>query len=133
MIQEKIQEKIKKKSNGKSATNTTTGNILKFLFENGVSARRQNVLPIPIHRNGVLAGFRSGGRSGLPDIMGHFHPRVYPPYGRGLCIEVKTGKDRLRPEQIGFLKESSDFGDVVMIVKDFNDFLEQWNKLNLKK
>ena len=127
------QEKSKSKSNGRTRTNETTRDILKFLFENGVSARRQNVLPIPISREGIITGFRSGGRSGLPDIMGRFHPRVYPPYGRGLCIEVKTGKDHLRPEQIGFLKESSEFGDVVMIVKDYNDFLEQWKNLNLKK
>lgn len=104
-----------------SQTNDTTRDILSFLFAARVFAWRENVLPVPVARAGSVIGFRSGSKSGKPDIMG-----ILSPNGRSLCCEVKTGKDKLRPEQIGFLENARKMGALVMVVKDFKDFLKQW-------
>lgn len=104
-------------------TNETTRDILKFLFTVGVFAWRHNVLPIPLPGG----GFRPGGKSGIPDIIG-----VLPDGGRFFGCEIKTGRDKLRPEQEGFHTTARKLGAVILVVKDFNDFLEQWNTITKK-
>ena len=103
-----------------SVTNELTQQILEHLYSVGIFAWRQNVLPIPVVRSGILTGFRPGGKSGLPVIMG-----VLFPVGRVLCVEIKTGKDRLRPEQIGFHANVRRMGGVVLVVKTWDDYMEQ--------
>lgn len=121
----------------KSKTNETTGAILEYLYSVGVYAWRQNVLPVPILREGQVLGFRSGGPSGLPDIIG-IVPCVLPAGGVGsgdrlfglfLGVEIKTGKDRLRPAQIGFHSSARGAGAVILVVKDFDDFMVQWGEV----
>ena len=102
-----------------SQTNDTTRSILNFLFLSRVFAWRANVLPIPV----LGGGFRPGGKAGTPDILG-----ILPNTGRFLGVEVKTGRDRLRPEQIGFHKNARDAGALILVVKDFEDFLTQWKQ-----
>lgn len=48
-------------------------------------------------------------------------------------VEVKTGKDKLRPEQEGFIKQATTLGAIILIVKNYDDFIEQWTKLKQKK
>lgn len=113
------------KQKKKSPTNETTRRILNFLLDNGVFAWRHNVLPVPLPGG----GFRPGSKSGIPDIIG-----ILPALGgnnrcagRFLGAEIKTGKDSLRPEQEGFHFTARKLGAVIFVVKDFDDFLEQWN------
>ena len=108
-----------------SKTNDTTAKILEFLTKQKVFCWRQNVAPIPVARAGSIVGFRSGGKSGISDIVA-----VLPPTGRGAFIEVKTGKDKLRPEQEGFKRNVTLMGAIYMEVKDFEDFQQQWEKLS---
>lgn len=65
--------------------------------------------------------------------MGIIPPGLLPGHGGvlgvPLCIEVKTGTDSLRPEQVGFLTNAARMGAITMVVKDFQDFLNQWNKI----
>jgi hypothetical protein len=96
--------------------------VLKFLFQQRILAWRQNVMGMPIRKDGMIVGYKGSGKTGLPDIMG-----IMPPNGRQLLIEVKTGKDKLRPEQEAFLEQSRKYGAIVLIIKDFEDFMEQWN------
>jgi hypothetical protein len=108
-------------------TNETTRDILKFLFTQRVFAWRHNVLPVPVPGG----GYRSGGKSGIPDIIGIL-PDIGGEHGfqgKFFGCEIKTGKDRLRPEQIGFHTTAQKLGAVIMVVKDFNDFQEQWTQL----
>lgn len=102
-------------------TNETTRDILKFLFASSVFAWRHNVLPIPLPGG----GYRPGSKSGIPDIIG-----ILSEGGKFLGVEVKTGKDRLRPEQIGFHLTARKLGALILVVKDYEDFLTQWNGLN---
>lgn len=113
----------------KSPTNETTRRILNFLLYQGVFAWRNNTVGVPLRRGGEIIGFRSAGKKGVSDILG-----VYSCMGRGLflAIEVKTGKDRLSPEQEGFLATVNKLGGVGLVVKNYEDFLEQWNQIENK-
>lgn len=103
-----------------SATNDTTKSILNFFFRSGIFCYRQNTTGIPIPGG----GFRSAAKTGLPDIVA-----ILPPEGKHVGIEVKTGRDRLRPEQIGTLKNIKDMGGVALVVKSYDDFLIQWSDI----
>lgn len=122
--------KPKKKLSTIDLTNETTRRILNFLFSQGVFAWRENVLPIPL----LSGGYRPGSKAGKPDIVGIL-PDIW---GGSVCggkffgCEVKTGKDRLRPEQEGFHFTARKLGAIIFVVKDFEDFLKQWNQLKTK-
>ena len=109
-------------------TNKTTQDIIDFLTDSHVFVWRQNTAPIPVQKNGVVTGFRSGGKSGRTDIMGMVEIIPYL-IGLPLHIEVKTGKDKLRPEQIGFLKTTAQFGAINLVVSDYADFLTKWQNV----
>lgn len=117
------------KQKKKSLTNETTQRILTFLFYEGVFAWRNNTVGIPIRRGGSIVGFRPSGKTGVSDILG-----VFSVMGRGLflAIEVKTGKDRLSDAQQGFIQTVRNLGGVALVVKDFNDFIKQWEQLKQK-
>lgn len=110
-------------STGRAKTAETTRRILDFLVRAGVFAKRVNVIGVPLFREGAVAGFRPSTMVGFPDILA-----VLPPVGRCLGVEIKTGKDRLRPEQEGVHHQLRKVGAVVMVVKDFEDFCGQWEK-----
>lgn len=121
-----------------SKTNATTRDILSFLTSEGCFVWRQNVLPIPIQRAGVFSGYRSGGKSGIPDIIGVIAADILPGWwgGKGgifLGVEVKTGADRLRDEQLGFHSQARKLGAIILVVKDFEDFKKQWTELKSLK
>jgi len=104
-----------------SKTNELTRRILQFLYAAGVFAWRNNVLPVPLPGG----GYRPGSKSGIPDIIG-----ILPLSGRFIGIEVKTGRDRVRPEQEGFHSTARKLGAVILVIKDFEDFLTQWNQIS---
>lgn len=62
-------------------------------------------------------GMYQMGKVGSSDIFA-----ILPPAGTFLGIEVKTGKDSLRPEQTGFIKNIEAMGGKCLVVKDFEDF-----------
>lgn len=110
-------------------TNETTRRILKFFFLYGVFAYRNSVgggaASYTTKTGDIHNRFVQFGKSGSPDIIA-----ILPKSGRFLGVEVKTGRDRLRPEQIGFISNARRMGAEVLVVKDFNDFLSQWNQLS---
>ena len=108
-----------------SKTNELTIRIIEHLYTLGIFAWRQNTLPVPMVREGVFSGFRPASKSGVPDICA-----ILPPRGRYVGIEIKTGKDRLRPEQIGFHESVGKVGARVLVVKDWEDFLEKFNNIS---
>lgn len=116
----------KKKPSTTDLTNDTTRRILNFLLYRGVYAWRNNTVGVPLRREGKIVGFRSAGKKGVSDILG-----VYPYLGRGLflSIEIKTGKDRLSPEQEGFIATVNKLGGIGLVVKDYDDFIKQWDNL----
>ena len=99
-------------------TNEITRLILNDLFKRQIFAWRQNTMPIPLP-NG---GFRPAAKTGLPDIM------AILPGGKFLGLEIKTNRDRLRPEQEGFIANARRMGADVLVVKSFEDYQNQLDK-----
>lgn len=104
-----------------SPTNKTTILILDYLLAHKILARRINVIGVPIQRDGHTTGYRPSTMVGMPDILGWL-----PPSGRGLAIEIKTGKDKLRPEQITFLANFERMGGLVIVTSSFEDFKQKY-------
>lgn len=107
-----------------SKTNETSSKIIELFTRHDILAWRQNTSGIPLHREGVIIGFRPSAKAGISDIIA-----ILPPVGRGVFIEIKTGKDKIRPEQEGFKRNVSLMGGIFLEVKDFQDFLDQWDSL----
>lgn len=104
-----------------SATNQTTRNILNYLFSKGIFAWREDTTGLFDPR---IGRFRPAAKTGKPDIM------AILPGGKFLGIEVKTGVDKLRPEQVGFIANTEKMGAKVLVVKDFDDFLDKIKELS---
>jgi hypothetical protein len=103
----------------KSASNELTGRILAHLFERGIFAWRQNSSGV---FNFQTHSMRPSPKVGVSDILGSI-----PPNGRLLALEVKVGKDRLRPEQEGFLASVTKSGGFSMVAHTFEQFLKEFN------
>jgi hypothetical protein len=103
-------------------TNETTRLILEYLFQKGCYAWRNSIGAIQSKGH-----FYSMGLTGSSDIFA-----IFPPNGRFIGIEIKTGKDKLRPEQVGFIKNCQHVGADVLVVKDFEDFKNQLSTFDTK-
>jgi len=99
-----------------SPTNELTQFILSDLFKRGVFAWREDTTGIPM-KDGSL---RPGGKKGKPDVFS-----VWAPYGILVGIEVKTGSDRLRAEQIGFQKSLEHVGGIFLVVHTKEDYIHK--------
>lgn len=118
-------QSLRRKS-GSTTTNETTAQILKFLTVNiRAFVWRNNVLPVPLPGG----GFRPGSKLGVPDIIGILPQIGKMAGGSFIGVEVKTGKDKVRPEQEGFHFTAQKLGAIILVVKDFNDFKLQWEQL----
>ena len=106
-----------------SLTNETTLKINDWFFRHGIYSWRQNTGGMwdPGKRQ-----FRASNKVGVSDIIA-----ILPPVGRFLGVEVKTGKDKLRPEQEGFGKNVEKMGAKYIVVKDYFDFLQKIQKIYL--
>jgi hypothetical protein len=69
---------------------------------------------------------RAGGARGSADIT-----CTIPPLGRRLEIEVKFGKDRQSDDQKKFQQQIESMGGIYIIVKTWQDFEFQINKLGI--
>ncbi|WP_167855506.1 VRR-NUC domain-containing protein [Hymenobacter fodinae] len=79
-------------------TNSLTKALLVLLTLEGCTVWRQNNAGV---FDNTLQVWRAGSSNpGISDILGYHRAT-----GRFLAIEVKVGKDKLRPEQITFLEE----------------------------
>jgi len=103
-----------------SSTNETTQKIINYLFIKGIFAWRSNTTGLfdPVRKM-----YRTAAKVGVSDILA-----VFKPYGTLYAIEVKTGKDKLRSEQKGFLRNIQSMGGVSLVVHSFEDFVLQFEK-----
>ena len=61
---------------------------------------------------------KSGSRKGMADITAVVN-------GRHISVEVKIGKDRIRPDQLKVKQEIESAGGAYIIASSFDNFLEQ--------
>lgn len=112
-----------------SPTNKLTGDICEYFTINGILAWRENNAGIPVLRAGSVVGFRSPGIPGKPDIFAILALRNGHSGSLVLGIEIKTGKDRLRPEQVSFGKVLEKAGGLYWVIGNYEDFIHRIDKL----
>jgi|WetSurMetagenome_2_1015567.scaffolds.fasta_scaffold16395_2 hypothetical protein len=117
-----------------SESNELTQFILTFFLDCGIYAKRHGVASGPAEytnkKGDIKSRYIHAGITGGSDIF------VWLPYYRFLGIEVKIGKDKLRPLQETFNKYIEKMGHLIMVVKTKEDFILRitpiLNKLNIK-
>ena len=100
--------------------NELTRCIIAWLKINGHFGARVNTMGTYNQKLGKY--IRSGSRKGMADITGIIS-------GRHVSIEVKKGRDKMRPEQIKVKAEVEASGGAYIVTTGFDDFLNQINKL----
>lgn len=69
--------------------------------------------------------FRTAPKKGVADILACYK-------GRLIAVEVKIGKDRLSPEQEGFLKNIEHYGGSSCVARTLEDFEDWWKTILTK-
>ena len=98
------------------SANGLTKCITAWMELNGYFAARINTTGTYSQKLGKY--IHSGSRKGMADVTAVVN-------GRHVSIEVKYGKDRLRPEQIKVRNEVEAAGGVYIVASTFDNFLEQ--------
>ena len=98
----------------------TTSAILAYLILQGFAVWRQNNSGIYDQKTNRYR-FNPQGRRGVPDIIG-FRKRD----GLFIGVEVKAGRDQLRPEQKQFLDELKDAGGLAFVAHSFAQFQQSF-------
>jgi len=63
---------------------------------------------------------------GVCDIIGIMYDGTF------IGIEIKTGKDKLSPEQELFIQEIEKHNGLIFVVKSYDDFIKQWQSFKTK-
>lgn len=100
-----------------SVANDLTRKIIQFVHDHGGFAWRASTTGIPDFKRGIL---RSAPKRGVSDILGIYGE------GRLIAVEIKIGKDKLSPEQSGFLQNIEHFGGWSFVARDSDSFREWW-------
>ena len=104
-------------------TNETTKAIIKYLNYAGHCAFRNNTQGTYDPTRKVRRRLPSWhGARGSGDVICCLRGGGY------MEVEVKTGGDALSPEQIDRHDKIRDLGGIVLVVKDLDDFMEQFGK-----
>lgn len=99
-----------------SKSNELTQQIIKFIFDEGGYAWRNNTMGVYDQKRRI---YRTAPKKGVSDVLGLFK-------GRFVAVEVKIGRDKLSPEQSGFLKNINHYGGIAMVAKDIETFKLFW-------
>lgn len=84
----------------KTDTNALTKTVIDWLRWKGILAWRNNNGAVFDPKRGIHRKPPPGSLKGIPDILGIL------PDGTFLGVEIKTGKDKLSPEQNDFLSQA---------------------------
>lgn len=118
------------------SANELTKSILAYLEFNGVKAWRQASEGRYIQGKEYTDMFgrkkqekgmyipRSKAAKGIGDISAVIR-------GQFVSIEIKYGKDRMRPEQRQFAEELKDSGGTYIVVKTWDDFIRQIKQMGV--
>ena len=112
---------INRQFSDKSANDLTRA-IVAWLELHGHFAGRVNVTGTYNHK--LQKYIYSGSCKGMSDVTSVIN-------GRHVSVEIKYGKDRMRPDQLKVKQEIEKAGGIYLVVKSFDDFLEQMKRNNL--
>ena len=99
-----------------SAANELTNQIIDHVYKAGGYAWRASSVGV---FDSKRAMFRASAKKGVADILACFK-------GQLIAVEVKIGKDRLSPEQEGFLENISAVGGNTFVAGSFDGFCAWW-------
>ena len=101
-----------------SPASALTNKIIDFIYRHGGYAWRASSVGI---YDQTKRAYRTAPKRGVSDILACFQ-------GQLIAIEIKIGKDRLSPEQTGFLENVSAVGGNTFVASDFADFEKWWDQ-----
>ena len=101
-----------------SRASELTNQIIDHVYRCGGYAWRANSVGIYDEKKGV---HRAGAKKGVSDVLACYR-------GVLVAVEVKMGRDRLRPEQEGFIANIRHVGGRAFVAKDFDSFREEWER-----
>jgi hypothetical protein len=119
----------------KSQANSLTGAIINYIRYNGHHAERINNISRQVtSKTGAKVFIPSAGFRGTSDIHACKHFKLADKnciieFGQFVAIEVKVGKDKVSEAQKYYAEVVTKAGGVYMIVRNFDEFLEQWNAI----
>ena len=104
--------------------NNLTKSVIAYIRLQGGFAARINSTGIFDNKLGKYR--RSGARKGMSDIVATIG-------GKSINIEIKIGRDKMRPEQLKVKQEVEAAGGIYIVASSFDNFLEQINKFENNK
>ena len=103
-----------------SAANELTNKVIDYIYRQGGYAWRASSVGV---YDTKLQTFRTAAKKGVSDVLACYK-------GRLVAIEIKIGKDKLSPEQVGFTRNIIHAGGEAFVAVDFDSFLSSWKKLS---
>lgn len=101
--------------------NALTRHIIEYLTIIGCKAWRNQSGALKVEGKGNARGrYVRFGQKGSSDILA-----VMPPNGKLIAVEVKAGKDRLRPEQQAWLDEIESKGGIAIVAHSLDDVCDR--------
>lgn len=97
-------------------TNNLTKGIINYLDSQGHKASRINTEGQ--YSEQLEQWIRSGSTPGVSDVI-----CCLKPFGILLVVEVKFGKDDLRPDQKTWLKDIQEAGGIIFVAENLGDFI----------
>jgi hypothetical protein len=113
---------VKKKKVSDNPTNALQDEIIAYAKRLGAAGARINTMGI--YSTKLKKYIRSGATLGVSDII-----LCMPPKGTMICVEVKRGSDRIRPDQAKFQQMIQQAKGHYIIVSDMESFKAQFNSL----
>lgn len=101
-------------------TNSLTNSVINFICSHKGYAFRVNTMGTPRRVKGNKIIYSPSKNKGIADILCCIDSKF-------IAIEIKTGRDKQRPEQVLFQDNVEYCKGQYWIVKDFDDFLNHWN------
>lgn len=101
-----------------SKASELTNQIINHFYKNGGFAFRCSSLGVYDQKRQM---YRMAAKKGISDVLGVVK-------GRFVACEIKIGADRLSEEQTGFLKNIEHHGGLSVVIKNFAEFQEWWDK-----
>lgn len=107
-----------------NTTNGMTRMIIDFIRYSGGFAERVNRMGFRTKtKTGREIWVSGGGTNGTADIS------AVLPGGRSARIEVKAGRDRIRPDQVRYAERVTRAGALYFVARSFDDFYEWYRTL----
>ena len=102
-----------------STATILTNQIIDFIYRHGGYSWRASSVGIFDQQKHA---FRTSAKKGVSDILACYK-------GKLIAIEVKIGKDRLSPEQAGFIQNIIHAGGSAFVACDFEQFKTWWSEM----